>query len=859
MRHRLVNALQTFVADIRYSSRLLRQDRFFTTVAVLSLALGIGANTAIFSLIDSVLLKWLPVRNPQELVVLARNPAKPQTGFNNPDYEYVRDHNQVFAGVVASSGGGMPLGMTIPNEGRGEAQLVAGTLVSGNYFDVLGVGAALGRLLNTDDNKTPGAAPYAALSYAFWQRRLGGNTGVLGKKIVLNGSPFWIVGVAQRGFTGTAAGSSPDLFLPIMMLQQVDANARQWNTRHYWWLNVIGRLKPGVNVAQATGATNVLFDRIEQNDPERKPAPSYDKDRKARSRATLLPGAQGYSGFRNRLSKPLLVLMITVGLVLLIACANVANLLLARAAAREKEIAIRLAVGAGRTRLISQLLTESVMLSVLGGIAGLAFAYGGVKVLVGLMPVNIFPIELNLSPDLRLLGFSFGVSVLTGLLFGVAPALKATRPDLVPSLKNDSATPIAGRIDARRILVVVQVGLSLLLLIGAGLFVRSLDNLRELDPGFVRDKVLLVGVSPAQSGYKGQRLRNFYEHLEERTQRLPGVRSASLAVITPLAGRRWNSDIAIQGYQWKPNEEPFIDMNSVSPRYFDTMGIPILLGRDFRIEDSPSFTSDPVERKPGVKPGPRPEDINGPPRVAIINEVMATRFFPHESALGKRFSIDEKFKTESSYEIVGVVRASKYFGLREPPGSMIYVPTWREGPTEMTLCLRTTGDPPALIEAVRRVVQNLDNSIPVLRSRSMVEEFNENIAQERIIAILCGFFGTLALLLASIGLYGVMAHAVTRRTREIGIRMALGAQRNGVLWMMLRDAVILVVVGGLIGVPVALGVTRFVASFLYGLTAHDPVVMAGACGVLLVVTLIASYLPARRATKVDPMIALRYE
>jgi predicted permease len=405
----------------------------------------------------------------------------------------------------------------------------------------------------------------------------------------------------------------------------------------------------------------------------------------------------------------------------------------------------------------------------------------------------------------------------------------------------------------------VQVGLSLLLLIGAGLFVRSLDNLRELDLGFSREKVLLVGVDPGRSGYKGQRLRTFYDRLEERAQGLPGVRTASLAAITPLAGSRWNSNIALQTYRWKPNERPDIDMNTVSPRYFETMGIPILLGRDFRSEDSPSFTSDPVDRKPGVKPGPRPEDVNGPPRVAIINDVMAKRFYANESPLGKRFCIDDKFKTEDSYEIVGMVRAGKYFGVRDAPESMIYLPNWRLGGNSLTLCLRTSGDPKAVIEAVRRQVADLDSAIPVLRSRSMQEEFNGNIAQERIIAILCGFFGTLALLLASIGLYGVMAHSVTRRTREIGIRMALGAQPSGVLWMMLRDAVILVLLGGLFGVPVAFIVTRLLTSFLYGLTPHDPAVMASATALLLIVTVIASYLPARRATKVDPMIALRYE
>jgi predicted permease len=858
--------MEKMLQDIRYALRALAQNPGFAAVAVLSLALGIGANTAIFSIVDAVLLKWLPVESPQELVVIARNPEKPSTGSNYPDYEYFRDHNQVFSGIVVSGGAGGAFNMTVPEEGsHGDGQLVPGTLVSGNFFEVLGVKPAIGRLFTPEDNKTAGAHPYAVLSYDFWKTRFGGDSRALGRKITLNGAPFTIIGVSRRGFTGTQVGSSPAIYIPIMMLQQVNANARNWNSRHYWWLTPLARLKPGVSVKRATAEADLLYQQIEQNDPESKPTPAYDKDREFRNRAVLLPGSGGYSGLRNRLSKPLGVLGAVVGLVLLIACANVANLLLARAAARQKEIAIRIAIGAGRFRLITQLVTEAIIISVLGGLAGLAFAYWSVQVLLGLMPKGTFPINLSLSPDLRLLGFSFGVSLLTGLICGIVPAIKATRPDVISSLKNDlsaSGTTLSrfglGRLDLRKALVVTQVALSLLLLVGAGLFVRSLVNLRDLDPGFLRENVLLVRTSAGSIGYKGQRIRMFEERLLDGASRLPGVHVASLASITPLEGSRWNGDISVQGYQRKPEEKPYIDMNAVSPRYFETFGIPILMGRDFRDHDSPAFTPDPPDkpRPPGQKP---PEPPGSPPRVAIINQAMAKKFFPNESPLGKRFSDGDKFKMEDSFEIVGVVRDTRYFGLREPVESMIYYPNWRQGAGDRMLCLRSTADPKQLIEGIRRQVRNLDSAIPVLNTITMDDQVNNNVSQERLIATLCTFFGALALLLAAVGLYGLMAHTATRRTREIGIRMALGAQRTNVLWMILRDGVLLVVLGAVIGIPVAFGVTRFVSSFLYGLTARDPATMVIATALLAAVTMIASLLPARRASKVDPMVALRYE
>jgi predicted permease len=841
--------------DVRFAFRMLRQNRAFAAVAILSLALGIGANTAIFTLIDTVILRSLPVQKPEQLVVLARYPEKPSTGFNYPDYVYLRDHNQSFAGLIASSGGGSPVAFRVPQEGaNANSELVALTMVSGNYFEVLGVGSAVGRLFTPADNQTEGASPYAVLSHDFWQRRFAGNPNVLGRGITINGSPFTIIGVAQAGFTGTAVGNSPEVYVPIMMIRQVNRNVRQWNTRHYWWLTLLARLKPGFTLQAATPEMEVLCRQIDVNDPERRPAPAYDKDAEKRDRGTLLPGSGGYSGFRNQVQKPLTVLMVVVGLVLLIGCANVANLLLARAAARRKEIAIRLAVGAGRGRLIGQLVVETVVVSVLGGIAGLVFSWWGARILLNLMPRRVLPLAVDVTPDWRVLSFAFAVSLLTGLICGLLPAIAASRPNLVSALKNETAAAARHRFDVRRALVAGQVAISLLLLIGAGLFVRSLRNLETLNPGFLRENVLIVSLDPARSGYKGQRLRDYYDRLLDRVQAMPEVRAASLAEITPLAGSRWNGDVSFEGYQWKPKERPYVDLNVVSSRYFETLGIPLVLGRDFRAEDNPPFTPDPVDKPRGNEepmPPPRP--------VAIVNETVAKHFYPNESPLGKRFTMGDKFKMENTFEIIGVVKDVKYFGIRAATESMIYLPNWRLGAESRTLCVRTAANPERLTTAIRREAGALDPTIPVIQTLTLAQQYDNNISQERIVTTLCGFFGVLALLLAAIGLYGVMAQSVSRRVREIGIRMALGAQRGEILRLILRETALVIAIGALIGLPAAIAATRLVASFLYGLTPQDPLSIAASTVVLIAITALAGYVPARRATKVDPMVALRYE
>ena len=834
--------------DVRHAFRILAHNRGFAAIAILSLALGIGANTAIFTLIDAVLLRSLPVRDPQQLVVLARNPDDPSMSFNYPDYRYIRDHSRSYAGVIATNGGGAALAFGVPAEGGGRAEIAAAAMVSGNYFDVLGVTPAAGRLFTPDDNQVEGASPYVILSYDFWQRRFGRDPRVIGRPVTLNGSPFNIIGVVRQGFTGTSVGTVSDLYVPIMMMSSVNRGVRQWNTRHFWWLNVIARLKPGGTAEAAIPEANVLYQQILKSDPERRPAPSYEKDREKRERMTVLPAGNGFSYFRRQFSKPLAVLMIVVGMVLLIACANVANLLLARAAARQKEIAIRLAVGASRLRLVMQLVLETVIVSLAGGLAGLLFAWWGVRMLVGLMPQRALPVDLNLTPDFRLLGFAFAVSLLAGLACGLVPALQATRPNLVSSLKNELRTVGRTRFDLRRMLVVAQVAISLLLLIGAGLFVRSLRNLRTLDPGFTRESVLLVNVNPQASGYKGQRLRDYYERLLSRVAAYPEVRAASLAEITPLGGSRWNSDVSVEGYQRRPDEEPWVDFNEVSPRFFDTLGIPIILGRDFTVQDSPATSPDTPDKKMGP-----------PPPVAIINEAMAKKYFPHRSPIGMRFSDGDTFKMEESYEIVGVVKDANYFGLRESVTSMVYLPDWRTGAGSRTLCVRSATPPDRLIPSIRREAAALDAAIPLTQTLSLEQQFDNNISQERMVTTLCGFFGALALLLAAIGLYGVMAHSVARRVREIGIRMALGAQPGEVLWLVLRETVVVVAAGTLIGLPAAFLLTRLVTSFLFGLTPQDPLTIAGSTAVLLAITALAGYIPARRAARVDPMIALRYE
>jgi predicted permease len=843
-------------SDFRYALRMIRKTPGVSAVAVLSLALGIGANTSIFSLVDTLLLKRLPVKSPQELYMVAANPARPSTSWNYPDYVAFRDHNNSFSGLAACSYGTMAVGLQVESAQSGATtELAWSASVSGNYFETLGVVPELGRLLNPEDDRIPSASPYVVLSYEYWIGRFNGDPGVIGRKLRLNGYPFTVVGVARRGFQGTDTTAAPNLFSTIMMRGELTGNPfARWNNRHWYWMQMIGRLKPGATVKQAESELFNVY--REQELAESRTV--QDQRFVARARPVMLmPAARGYSLVRNRLEKPLVVLMVVVALVLLIACANVANLMLARGAARQRELAVRLAIGASRSRLMGQLLVESVLIALIGGGAGLLLSYFGVQGLLMFVPQSSWShVSVSVSPDARLLGFTFAVSVLTGVLFGIAPALQSTRPDLAPVLK-DEVPGASGpkRFSLRNGLVVAQVALSLLLLIGAGLFVRSLEKLRDIEPGFRRDHTVVVSVDPGRNGYKGQRLRDFYERLRTQVAELPGVQSMSLAGITPLGGSRWMETFTIEGYQKQAGDIKSVDMNSVGPRFFETVGIPVLLGREFRDEDNPPYSLDPpIANAPGV-------DAPEPPgrRVSIINESMAKRFFAGRNPVGLHLTLSEKYDPARAYEVVGVVKDAHYFGLREALEPMVYVPTWRPGAGPRTLCFRTNREAPELIEVVRRQVTAIDPAIPVLDWKTMKQQIDNNILEDRLIATLSGFFGFLALLLAGVGLYGVISYAVTRRTREIGIRMALGAERSSVLWLVIRDASLLVITGAALGIPSALALTRLVKAFLYGVGAQDPITLAASALVLICVAAVASLLPARRATKVDPLVALRYE
>lgn len=849
--------LACFVQDIRYAFRLLRHSRVFTLVAASSLALGIGANTAMFTLVDTILLRSLPVQHPQQLVLLARNPPQPTTASNYPDYLYIRDHSRSYSGLIAFWSGGIT---TFNQPSQNSApQLIALALVSGNYFDVLGVPPALGRVFNSADNVTPGAHPYVVLSHDFWKRTFGANTSVIGRDIMLNGARFQVVGVAREGFVGTNVGVAPDVFAPIIMQRTFWRNqAQALTSRDAGWVTIMGRLKPGIHRSQAAAELNVLWRQILSSNPAQSPIGSAQD--KSWNTWLLLPGRTGASYLRNRVARPLTILIIASGFVLLIACANVANLLLGRSLARRKEIAVRLAVGAKRSRLVVQMLTESLALSAIGGVAALILAWLGLRLLLTFLPNGaLSPVDLNLSPDGRLLGFAFALTMLTGIVFGLTPALRASRQDPLPALKLASTASQIGRTarwDIGRTLVALQVAISLVLLFGASLFARTLANLRSVDLGLNHENILLIDTNMVQTDHQPQQARLFFDQLRQDVQRLPGVRAASMAAISPFGENgRWSGQVQIDGYSWKPDEKRMVDTNAVTPRYFEAAGIPILQGRDFQESDSAAVLPDLP-----VQPVARPLRSPGPPRVAIVNEAFARHFFPGRSALGNRVCLGEKWDPDDEYQIIGLVADAHYYSLRQAVAPMIYRPLYRDMDwSGGILCIRTDSDPHSITGAIRRRVHELDSVLTVTEARTMEDNLSRALVPERFVATLGGFFGAVALILAAIGLYGVMAQAVTRRTREIGIRMALGAEPENVLRMVLRDSLAMVAIGVLAGLPAAMALTRYTASLLYGVKPQDPFSISVAVLLLLAFTGFAGFVPARRATRVQPMEVLRQE
>lgn len=817
--------LDAFVQDLRYALRALRTSPGFAAVAILSLALGIGANTAIFSLIDSVMLKTLPVSHPEQLLQV-----KTEAGYDdvtNPLWEQIRDRQDVFSTVFAYS----PTRYNLAP--GGEVRYVQGSRVSGQYFETLGIHAVLGRTLNADDDKR-GCAGTAVLSHDFWQRAYDERTDIIGKPISLNGRPFSIVGVTEPGFSGIDVGSVVDVSVPICTEAILAPDNNSLDKRGDWWLRVIGKPKPGVYPAQVTARLNTLAPEIFK---ATLPPSLLWPDLQAKYLASTFetaPAATGVSGVRSQYRLALLTLMVVVGVVLLIACANVANLLLARGAARQREIAIRMALGSGRSRLIRQLLTESLVLSFGAAALGVVFAQWGTRLLVGLLSTSRNSVFLDLSVDGRMLAFTAGVAIVTGILFGLAPAWRGTRVQPQNAMKANARGVIEGsRFGLAKTLVMIQVALSVVLVVGAGLMLGTFWKLSSLDTGFDRQNVLLVRLDLGNAIYPPERRPAAYREMLDRVRAIPGVRSASMSGMVPIGRSSWQEELDIQGYTPKSRRDVTVMYNSVTAGYFDTLGTPLIAGRDFNQYDNPQS-----------------------PSVAIVNETFARRYYGFASPIGRTYRWRPNGKLSAPVEIVGVVKDAKYSSLREKPSPTMFLPESQVSPRGFAnIEVKTNID---VVPAVKAAIEAVNRDIS-LQFSMFTAQIQESLVRERLLATLSGFFGALALILATIGLYGVMSYNVARRRNEIGIRMALGAEQTRVLRMVLGEAAMLIGIGLAIGLGAAMATTRLIASFLYDLKPNDPWTIGIAAIILAIAALVAGYLPARRASRLDPMAALREE
>jgi predicted permease len=820
---------------------MLGKNPGFAAVAVLTLALGIGANTAIFSLINTVMLRFLPVERPEELVqVRMRTPqggSNSRTTFTNTLWEQLRDQQEVFSGAFAWSDTKFNLAQ------GGAVRYAYGIWASGDFFRTLGIRPAVGRLFNAADDQR-GCPGVAVVSYGFWQDQFGGAASVVGEKISLDKHTFPIVGVAPPGFYGVNVGEKFDVALPICATALFDAKQERLNERAWWWLNVIGRVKPEISPEQLKARLQVLSPRIFAESVP----PNWDSQMQSDFRKWIFvttPAATGVSYLRERFEEPLYILMGLVGLVLLIACANIASLMLARAITRSREIAVRRALGATRLRLIRQLLTECLLLSAAGALLGLLFAQWGNALLVRYISTAGEKVFLDFSLDVRVLGFTTAITILTSILFGILPAIRSTRVSLASAGKGRQAFeggPHA-RLRYGRWIVGSQVALSLVLLVTAGLFLRSFIKLVTLDIGFDRNDVLLVNVDLPGANVPVERRLPTYDEIERRLRALPGVVSVGRSFMTPISGLEWNTFLHADHPIAPTGDASLVFLNSISPGYFETLRTPMLTGRNFESWDATSGA-----------------------RVAIINQTLARKFYGNLDPVGRYFRLDDApGKIGPPIQIVGVVKDSKYESLREDTYPAGYFPLAQTpggdggpGPEGSNFEIRTAMRPLALARSVQEAVAGVNKAIP-LEFRTLAEQVNDSLVQERVLALLSGFFGTLALLLAMIGLYGTCSYLVTHRQAEFGIRMALGAQRSSILWLAIRD-VIAILVGGLAaGTCISLAATRLLQKLLFGLGARDLVTFAAALAMLSLVALLAGYLPARRATKVDPMVALRYE
>lgn len=945
--------MQTLLQDLRYGLRMLAKSPVFTAIAVLTLALGIGANTAIFSLIDAVMLRSLPANNPSQLVVLrwsahkapkvhgymssgdcaidmrfgAANPSG--CSFSEPVFREIEKAN-IFSGAAAFSNTGR-LDLT----GNGPASVISGQVVSGDFFGTLGVKSSVGRVLQPGDD-LPSAAPVAVLNYGYWQSAFGGSRDVIGRTIQLNDVPFTIVGVAEQLFTGITPGSDYDIWLPLADARRITNSAR-WDNRQsnvaFWWLTIVGRLKPEIPAPQAQATLSGIFRNeiihgavpmfdaglgmapLHGNIPigpgpssvpigpgpapagppagpdmtfkamplspgkkplgniQPQPPPSSQNAAKGQTpntpsaeaegrtvstpadepTLTLVPAHSALNGTTSRYSQPLYVLMLAVGIILLIACANVAGLMLARSAARRKEMAVRLALGAGRARIIGQLLTESLMLSAIGGALGIFFAYWGAHLIVSFVSTNeTRALGFAAGLDMRVLAFTAAISLLTGVIFGMAPAFRSARIDLTPTLKEGFGVSASVAQDGGRwfsignALVVAQVALAIVVLVGAGLLVRTLRNLRSIDVGFDSHNLVVFEIDPSIAGYKDTQIDSFYRDLQGRLSETPGVKSVSFSSVPLLSGA-----LMITGFHWPgtpQDQESEANILPVGTDFLRTMQIPLYEGRGFTTSDYVIAASNHDDTNSSSAPTP-----------VIVNQAFVAKYLGKENPLGKQFGEsagDENGPKSSGYDIVGVVRDAKYSTLRQEINATMYVP---QSGMPASFEVRTAADPQALLPAIRRVVADLNVNIPIFRITTESEQIDRLLFEERLIARLSTFFGLLALVLACVGLYGLLSYEVSRRTHEIGIRMALGAQERDVLSLVVKQGLMLALVGAVAGIAIALAVTRYLTSMLYGVHANDPLTIAGVAALLCLVALAACYIPARRATRVDPLVALRYE
>jgi predicted permease len=827
--------MQTLWQDLRYGARMLWKQPGFTLIVALTLSLGIGSNGVIFSLVNALLLRPLPVEKPSELAAIYTSDfSGGGLGVSSyPDYVDFRDRNRVFAGLVAYQ---FPQPLSLNIDGTNERMF--GEIVSGNYFSALGLKPSLGRGFLPEEDRTPGESAVAVISHKLWQTRFGGDPATVGRSVKINGHPFIIVGVAPEKYTGLLRGFAADWWIPAMMIGQAVPGTEHLTKRDNRGFLVMGRLKPGVTLQQAQADFNSIAAQLYKEWPQ-----DWENIRRQSRSVSVTPESE--ARLLPEMRMPIVIfmalLMSVAGLVLLIACANIANLLLARATARRKEIAIRLALGAGRWRLIRQLLTESVLLSMLGGMAGLLLAGWGADLLMAFRPPFQIPVELDLQADWRVFVFMFGLSLLTGIVFGLTPALAASRPDVIASLKDETgAATTGGRTwRLRGALVVAQVALSLLLLICAGLFLRSLRNASSIDPGFDADNLLALSMDLRLQGYDETRERNFTDQLLERVRALPGVVSASLTDRLPLdLDGAWRG-VTIEGYTPQPGESTGINSSFVAPGYFETLRIPLLRGRTFQRQDGANA-----------------------PGVALVNESFARRYWPGQSPLGKRIQMGavRSGVNDAPYlTVIGIVKDGKYVSLGEEAAPFIYFNMAQNVGLSPTLVVRTQGDPLNSLAAVRGEVAALDKNLPLYDVKTMRQHLGLALLPARLAGSVLGVFGMMALALAAAGIYGVMAYSVAQRTREIGIRMALGANARDVLRLVTRQGMTLVAIGMAIGLTSALALTQLLKSLLLGVSSTDPLTFAVIALLLIAVALLACWIPARRATKVDPMIALRCE